>query len=236
MTCSDALHLVEAIAAGDLEVDDQVRAHFETCPRLRVRARLRPAARAGAPGAARSLRRRRASRRPSSGRIRHERWRSEERVDRVFNVAIVVAVLLVVGSVAALTNVDAVLGGAPIALGNARGRRRPGARGRGPGAPHLHRRRRPADVRPRHVVVGGSDDYRCRFRGSGFRRRTLNSELLNLNPQVANNPQIFPPLIEQHRDPTEQQPAHEKRDAAPGQHHDRRQRRQCERAVSSRGR
>jgi hypothetical protein len=46
------------------------------------------------------------------GRIRHERWRSEERVDRVFNVAIVVAVLLVLGSVVALTNVGAVLGAA----------------------------------------------------------------------------------------------------------------------------
>ena len=78
MTCTDALHLVEAIAAGDLEVDETVRAHFET----------------------------------GLGRIRQERWRSEERIDRVFNVAIVVAVLLVVGSVAALTNVDAVLGGA----------------------------------------------------------------------------------------------------------------------------
>ena len=88
MTCSDALHLVEAIAAGDLEVDDNVRAHFETCPRcastlasarrleLALQARPKPQA-------------------PSRftqtvlGRIRHERWRSEERVDRAFNVAIV---------------------------------------------------------------------------------------------------------------------------------------------------
>ena len=46
------------------------------------------------------------------GRIRQERWRSEERVDRVFNVAIVVAVLLVLGSIVALTNVGTVLGAA----------------------------------------------------------------------------------------------------------------------------
>ena len=45
-------------------------------------------------------------------KIRRDRWRSEERVDRIFNVAIVVAVLLVIGSVLALTNFDAVLGAA----------------------------------------------------------------------------------------------------------------------------
>ena len=111
MTCSDVLHLVEAIAAGDLEVDAQVRAHFETCPRcastlasarrleLALQARPKPQA---PPRFTQTV----------LGRIRHERWRSEERVDRVFNVAIAVAVLLVLGSVAALTNVDAVLGGA----------------------------------------------------------------------------------------------------------------------------
>jgi hypothetical protein len=43
------------------------------------------------------------------GRIRNDRWRSEQRVDRIFNVAIVVAALLVVGGLAALTNVGALL-------------------------------------------------------------------------------------------------------------------------------
>jgi anti-sigma factor RsiW len=111
VTCTDALHLVEAIAAGDLEVDEIVRAHFETCPRcasalasarrLEAALQARPSPQAPARFTQTVL-----------GRIRQERWRSEERIDRVFNVAIVVAVLLVVGSVAALTNVDAVLGGA----------------------------------------------------------------------------------------------------------------------------
>jgi anti-sigma factor RsiW len=111
VTCSDTLHLVEAIASGDLEVDDEVRAHFETCPRcasslasarrLELALRARPKPQAPARFTQVVL-----------GRIRHERWRSEERVDRVFNVAIAVAVLLVIGGVAALTNVDAVLGGA----------------------------------------------------------------------------------------------------------------------------
>ncbi len=111
MTCSDALHLVEAIAAGDLEVDETVRTHFETCPRCA--SALASARRIEAALQARPKpRRRRGSRKPCSGRIRQERWQSEERVDRVFNVAIVVAVLLVLGSVVALTNVGAVLGAA----------------------------------------------------------------------------------------------------------------------------
>ena len=111
MTCTDALHLVEAIAAGDFEVDETVRTHFETCPRCasalasarRLEAVLQARPKPQAPARFTQT---------VLGRIRQDRWRSEERVDRVFNVAIVVAVLLVVGSIAALTNVGAVLGGA----------------------------------------------------------------------------------------------------------------------------
>ena len=111
MTCTDALHLVEAIAAGDLEIDDTVRTHFETCPRCasalasarRLESALQARPKPQAPARFRQT---------VLGRIRQERWRSEERVDRVFNVAIVVAVLLVVGGIAALTNVDGVLGAA----------------------------------------------------------------------------------------------------------------------------
>ncbi len=111
MTCTDALHIVEAIAAGDLEVDETVRAHFETCPRC-------ASALASARRLESALQARPKPQAPARftqavlGRIRQERWRSEERVDRVFNVAIVVAVLLVVGSIAALTNVDSALGAA----------------------------------------------------------------------------------------------------------------------------
>jgi anti-sigma factor RsiW len=111
VTCAGALQLVEAIAARDLEVDEDLRAHFETCPRCasalasarRIEAalELRPKPQAPADFTQAVL-----------GRIRRERWRSEEQVDRLFNVAIVVAVLLVAGSIAALTNVDAVLAGA----------------------------------------------------------------------------------------------------------------------------
>ena len=111
MTCSDALHLVEAIAAEDLTLDDTVRTHFETCPRcasalasarrIEVALQMRPKPQAPARFTQAVL-----------GRIRQERWQSEQRVDRVFNVAIGMAVLLVAASVLALTNVGAVLGAA----------------------------------------------------------------------------------------------------------------------------
>ena len=111
MTCAGALQLVEAIAARDLEVNEDVRAHFETCPlcasalasarRIEAALESRPKPQAPADFTQAVL-----------GRIRHERWRTEQRVDRVFNIAIVVAVLLVIASVAALTNVGAVLAGA----------------------------------------------------------------------------------------------------------------------------
>ena len=135
VTCSDVLHLVEAVAAGDLEVDDRLRAHFETCPSC-----------ASALASARRLEAALVAARPSSpapaqfttavlAKIRHERWRSEERADRIFNVAIAAAVLLVVGSVLALTNVDGVLGAAGSLWGVLAAIRRSGSRGRRAGGP-----------------------------------------------------------------------------------------------------
>ena len=132
MTCTDALHLVEAIAAGDLEVERRVRAHFETCPRCasalasarRLESALRARAEASGAGALHADRARHGSARSAGD--------SEQRVDRIFNVAIVVAVLLVVGGVAALTNVDAVLGAAGTVWGMVASRRRPGRPARRP--------------------------------------------------------------------------------------------------------
>ena len=177
MTCSDVLHLVEAVAAGDLEVDDRLRAHFETCPscasalasarRLEAALQARPSPPAPAQFTTAVL-----------AKIRHDRWRSEERVDRIFNVAIVVAVLLVIGSVLALTNVDAVLGAAGSLWGVLAADQRSGSRGRRAGGPHLYRCRRAPHVRPGDVVVGGSEDFtvgskrvhgsRFTVQGSGF--------------------------------------------------------------------
>ena len=111
MTCDDVLEIVEAIAAGDVEVDSALRAHFETCPRCastlasarRLETLLVARAKPKAPdGFTQAV----------LARIRQEQWQSEERVDRLFNVGIVIALLLVVGSVVALTNVDAALGAA----------------------------------------------------------------------------------------------------------------------------
>jgi anti-sigma factor RsiW len=109
MTCSEAISLVEAIAAGDLEVSDEMRAHVESCPRCasalasarRIEAALatRPVPEPPARFADNVL-----------ARIRREQWRSEQHVDRIFNVGIVVAVLVVAGSVLAMTNVDTVVG------------------------------------------------------------------------------------------------------------------------------
>ena len=109
MTCSETRHLVEAIAAEDLEVADAVREHFETCPSC-------AAALASARRVEAALRARPAPVAPPeftagvTARIRRERWQSEQHVDRIFNVAIAVAILLVVGGIATLTNVGAVLG------------------------------------------------------------------------------------------------------------------------------
>ena len=116
MTCDDVLEIVEAIAAGDVEVDSALRAHFETCPRCastlasarRLETLLVARAKPKAPdGFTQAV----------LARIRQEQWQSEERVDRLFNVAIVIALLLVVGSVIALTNVDAALGAAATVWG-----------------------------------------------------------------------------------------------------------------------
>ena len=158
MTCSDAVNIVEAIAAGDLQVNDEIRSHFESCPRcaaalasarrveslLQARPKVQPPARFTE---------------TVLSRIRNEKWQTEERVDRIFNVAIVVAVLLVVGSILALTNVGVVLGCSRLALGtDGVGRRSRRRHGRSD-VSHLHRRGRSPHVRARHVVVGRSADF-----------------------------------------------------------------------------
>jgi anti-sigma factor RsiW len=116
VTCKDARELVEAIAAGDLDVDDALRAHFESCP-------VCAAALASARRIEAALKARETPKAPAAftstvvARIRHERWKSEQHVDRVFNIAIAVAVLLVLGGVLALTNVSGVIAGAGMMWG-----------------------------------------------------------------------------------------------------------------------
>jgi anti-sigma factor RsiW len=108
MQCSDVLDLIEPIAAGDLLPDDRVRDHLESCPRCagalasarRVEALLKGMDVPAAPAAfAQAV----------LQRIRRDRWQSEQNVDRLFNVAIVAAVVLIAVGVFAMLNVGAVL-------------------------------------------------------------------------------------------------------------------------------
>lgn len=114
LTCSGVLDLVEPIAAGDHAVDAALRAHFETCPRCA--AALASARRVESLLAARPAPVAPARFTPAvMARIRRERWRTEQHVDRIFNLAIAAAVMLVVGGIAALFNINGLLGAAAAA-------------------------------------------------------------------------------------------------------------------------
>lgn len=110
MTCQDVLNRIEALAAGDEAATPEVRAHLEGC--LSCAAALATArhiedalaSRPAPPAPARFTT-------AVVARVHQERWRSEEHVDRLFNVALVVGVLLVIGGVAALFNVNALASG-----------------------------------------------------------------------------------------------------------------------------
>ena len=101
MTCADVLDRVEAVAAGDLEPDGPLRHHVETCPRC-------AAALATARRIETFLSERPVMDAPQrfvpalQQRIRVERWQAEQRVDRIFNLAIAAAVLLFVGGIVVL--------------------------------------------------------------------------------------------------------------------------------------
>src|SRR3954468_7458661 len=111
MTCKEALELVEPVAASDIVVDADARAHFETC--LGCAAALASARRLEMMLAAREV--------PVAPprftaavtqRLRRERWRSEQHVDLLFNAAIAVAVLLIAGGGFALMNLSGVMAAA----------------------------------------------------------------------------------------------------------------------------
>jgi len=111
MTCATALDLVEAIAAGEVLVDAEMRLHIETCPRC-------AAALAAARIVESALAAREAPEAPERfvsmvlQRIRREGWQTEQQVDRFFNVAVVAALVLVIGGIAALMNLGGVLAAA----------------------------------------------------------------------------------------------------------------------------
>lgn len=111
MTCRDVIDRVEGFAAGDQQPDAAARAHLETCPRCasaladarRIDTFLTSWAAPEAPPRFTAA---------VQSRIRRQNWQSEERVDRVFNAAMVVAALLVLVGVAGMFNVAMVVAGA----------------------------------------------------------------------------------------------------------------------------
>ncbi len=111
MTCRDVLELIEPIAAGDLEPGADARAHLESCPGC-------AAALASARRLEAALVSREAPEPPARfaalvlQRIHRERWRAEQHVDRLFNLAMVAALALVVGGIFAMMNVSGVLAAA----------------------------------------------------------------------------------------------------------------------------
>ena len=111
MTCKEALELVEPIAASDVVVDAGARAHFETCPACA--AALASARRVEMMLAGREVPVAPARFTPVvMQRLRRERWRSEQRVDYLFNAAIAVALLLIFGGIFALMNISGVMAAA----------------------------------------------------------------------------------------------------------------------------
>jgi len=114
MTCHEVDDSIEAIVAGDEPATEAFRTHVEGC--LRCAAALATARRVEQGLAARP-----APPAPArftaavTARLRSERWRAEQQVDRVFNAALTVGVLAVVGGLVALFN----LGGVIAAVGSA---------------------------------------------------------------------------------------------------------------------
>jgi hypothetical protein len=124
MTCREVDDLIEAVVAGDEPASEAFRSHVEGCVRC-----------AAAVAAARQIELTLAARPVETApvnfaatvvaRIRRERWRSEQHVDRLFNAVLAVGVALVIGGMLALLNLSGVTGaiGAGVALMNQLGSR-----------------------------------------------------------------------------------------------------------------
>lgn len=107
MTCSDFEAVVEPAAAGEAELTPAQAEHLAGCPpcaaRLALARRIegtlatRPAPEPPPRFTAAVL-----------GRVRGERWRAEQRIDRVFNLAIAAAVVLLAAGVWMLFNLSGV--------------------------------------------------------------------------------------------------------------------------------
>ena len=108
MTCEHARNIVEPLASGEIELTPEMRAHFETCPvcasafatarRIDALLQADPVPLPPARFVTQVLQ-----------RVRLERWKSEQRVDRLFNIAMVFALVVVLISVLALVNLSGVI-------------------------------------------------------------------------------------------------------------------------------
>ena len=107
MTCAEFDEIVDAIVAGDEVESEAARAHRLACPRC-------ASVFAAAQAVERALVARPVAAPPPRftaavvARIRSERWRADQRVDRAFNIAMIVGVLGIVGGSLALLNLGSV--------------------------------------------------------------------------------------------------------------------------------
>jgi hypothetical protein len=110
MICREADERIEAVAAGDEPAGVAFRSHVEGCPRCTAAlARARALERALAARPAVDAPPRFAA--AVAARVRHEHWRSEQRVDRMFNVAVAAGFIAIVAGTLALVNLSAVAQG-----------------------------------------------------------------------------------------------------------------------------
>ena len=110
MTCAEFDDIVEAIVAGDVVENEAARAHRASCSRC-----------AGAFAAAQAIERALAARPVAApparfnamvvGRIRRERWHADQKVDRAFNIAMIVGVFGILVGGLALLNLGSVTAG-----------------------------------------------------------------------------------------------------------------------------
>jgi len=107
MICRDFDAIIEPVAAGEMGLPAEAAEHLAGCPpcaaRLALARRIEGVLGSGPP----------AEPPPSFtaavvGRVRRERWRSEQRVDWLFNLAMAAAAILVVGGTWMLFNLTGV--------------------------------------------------------------------------------------------------------------------------------
>ena len=110
MTCLELEDRIEAVAAGDEPAGAAFLAHVGACPRCAAalaRAREIEQALAARPAPAAPPRFAAAV----ASRVRREYWRSEQQVDRMFNVAVAAGLIAIAGGTLALVNLSAVVDG-----------------------------------------------------------------------------------------------------------------------------